>query len=63
MNRPSLSDKLSLFQLTLFIMKNKDPVYLTKKRPEVLQHYPTVKVVHTSLVTQRRMNSLYYTTY
>lgn len=32
-------------------MKNKDPVYLTKKRSEVLQHYPTVKVVHTSLVT------------
>lgn len=24
-------------------MKNKDPVYLTKKRPEVLQHYPTEK--------------------
>ena len=44
-------------------MKNKDPVYLTKKRSAVLQHYPTVKVVHTSLVTQRRMNSLYYTTY
>lgn len=44
-------------------MKNKDPVLFNSKRPEVLQHHPTVEVVHTFLVTQRRMNSLYYTTY
>jgi len=44
-------------------MKNRNPVYLTQKRPEALQRHPTVEVVRTFLVTQRRMNSLCYTTY